>query len=216
MRRLGTALINILSLTGMAAGVVDAQSPSPEPPPWFGGRVEMPEHGFAVTVPDGWAAFASSGDPVEQARNAAALIDPGASEEGIDLLAQALRARQLAGGPLWMYELEAGSLTLPMWGCTVGVDPGGSVVPRDAAGLTHARLSSTDGVEGLTPVESLALPAGPAARFSFRLSLDGLSYATYVGSGESSFFLFACSAETPPDDLWLSLAETFEFLPAEE
>ena len=53
--------VMVLLLAGTASTL--AQSPSPEPPPWLGGRVEMPEHGFAVAVPDpsdeaaaqGWA-----------------------------------------------------------------------------------------------------------------------------------------------------------------
>ena len=48
-------LTGLLALT-LGTGVV-AQSPSPEPPPWFGGRVEMPEHGVAVTFPDDLVAF---------------------------------------------------------------------------------------------------------------------------------------------------------------
>ena len=53
MRRLGTAVI-ILSLAGMAAGVVDAQSPSPAHPP-AGVRVYAPEAGVGLTLPVGWS-----------------------------------------------------------------------------------------------------------------------------------------------------------------
>ena len=50
-----------LLVLALSSGAV-AQEPSPEPPPWFGGRVEMPEHGFAVTLPDDWVAFVPGAD----------------------------------------------------------------------------------------------------------------------------------------------------------
>ena len=60
------------------------------------------------------------------------------------------------------------------------------------------------------------LPAGPAASFTFGVGLNGLSYAMIVGSGDSAFFNIVCSSPTLPGDHWLSIAETLEFMPAEE
>ena len=54
-----TGLLAGLLVAALGSGVV-AQSPSS--PPWFGGRVEMPGHGFAWTLPDGWVGFDPSAD----------------------------------------------------------------------------------------------------------------------------------------------------------
>ena len=209
-RRVGL-LAGLLALT-LGSGVV-AQSPSPEPPPWFGGRVEMPEYGFAITVPDGMVAFSSSSDLEEQARQAAAFLDPSTSGEFIGGLTDSLRASFAGGGQLLMLGGATAS-------CTVGVTAGGPVEPEHAANVTWADLLqlqlAQEGIEDLTPVESLALPAGPAASFTFGVVLNGLSCAMVVGTGDSSFFNIVCSSPTPPEDRWLSIAETFEFLPVEE
>ena len=40
---------------GASGGVASqATSQGPSPPPWFGGRVEMPEHRFALALPSDW------------------------------------------------------------------------------------------------------------------------------------------------------------------
>lgn len=51
-----------------------AQSPSPEPPPWFGGRVEMPEQGFAVALPVDWVGFDATTDAASQAEAASDVL----------------------------------------------------------------------------------------------------------------------------------------------
>jgi len=54
MRRLTIAL---LAACLLGTSTVPALAQETSPPPWFGGRVEMPEHGFAVTIPEDWMAF---------------------------------------------------------------------------------------------------------------------------------------------------------------
>ena len=51
-------------LVGVSVG--SAASAEPASPPWFGGRIEMPEHGFALVLPDGWVGVDSSADVSEQ------------------------------------------------------------------------------------------------------------------------------------------------------
>jgi len=41
----------------LAASAIPAMGQEPSPPPWFGGRVEMPAQGVAITFPDDWIAF---------------------------------------------------------------------------------------------------------------------------------------------------------------
>jgi hypothetical protein len=74
-RRVG--LLAELSVLALGSGGL-AQAPSPEPPPRFGGRVEMPEHGFAVTVPDDWVALDLAVDEASRLEAAASFVGPDA------------------------------------------------------------------------------------------------------------------------------------------
>jgi hypothetical protein len=76
-------VIALMITTSRTAGAADsadgaASQPEPSAPPWFGGRVEMPKNGFALTLPDGWVAFDLSGDLDRQADAASERIDAGA------------------------------------------------------------------------------------------------------------------------------------------
>ena len=132
-----------LLVMALGSGVA-AQEPSPEPAPWFGGRAEMPEHGFAITVPAGMVAFSSSSDLGEQARQAAAFIDSSASGEAIGRLTDSLEASFAAGGQLLMVPMVDGSLAPPMHGCTVGVTAGGPVEPEHAANVTGSTCCNSN------------------------------------------------------------------------
>ncbi len=70
--RVGLLVMALVMALGFGAV---AQEASPEPPPWFGGRVEMPEYGFAVTLPDDWVAFDPAADAPSQAAAAVEALD---------------------------------------------------------------------------------------------------------------------------------------------
>ena len=97
-------LLTGLLVLALGSGVV-AQEPSPEPPPWFGGRVEMPENGFAVTVPDGWIAFDLEGDVVAQVEAVQARA-PETPTETLDGWRSGLTAMSAVGGGLLALELS--------------------------------------------------------------------------------------------------------------
>jgi hypothetical protein len=71
----GTVILALLGgLGGAVVSLAAAQEPSPDPAPWFGEqRVEFPDHGFAVTVPEGWIGFSPT-DPAGQVEAAAPFI----------------------------------------------------------------------------------------------------------------------------------------------
>jgi len=68
----------------------------------------------------------------------------------------------------------------------------------------------------LTRRANVDLPLGPGKRIDVMLSGGGGS--EYVLAPNDVFYTFGCfvPAGDPPDDRWLSVAETFEFLPTEE
>ena len=45
---------------------------------------------------------------------------------------------------------------------------------------------------------------------------DGTDSREYLFTDRTTWFRLSCSSTDPPDDRWLSIAETFEFLPEEE
>ena len=201
-RRVGL-LAGLLVLT-LGSGVV-AQEPSPEPPPWFGGRVEMPEHGFAVTLPDDWVAFDPSADVYEQARRALeAERGPEVSEE--EILTVALLLDDVRRN-----ERQLAVFTKSWSGCGVTVVPDTHIDLDVGAAELRALISSQEGVVEVGVPEVLELHAGPARLVRYR-SPDGSEMGTYIGDGSDATFIIACGGAS---DDWLSIAETFEFLPAE-
>jgi hypothetical protein len=61
---------------------------------------------------------------------------------------------------------------------------------------------------------ALQLPSGPAGRVDL-LFEDWLAISRYHFSDGNAWYYLQCGAQEPPDDRWLSVAETFEFLPQE-
>lgn len=63
---------------------------------------------------------------------------------------------------------------------------------------------------------TLDLPAGPAIRVDDLEPETGWSRSVYLLTSGSSYYSLTCFGPDPPDDRWLSIAETSEFLPAED
>ena len=184
-----------------------SQEPSPELPPWFVGRVAMPEYGFALTVPDGWVAFDVMGDVDEQARKAAAVLDV----DFAGAIAQDLREMQQAGVPAAVIEASTWS------GCSVLVMPDSPGSPFDldmTVGQVQEALRRDETVTHLEQPVVVELPAGPALFIAVDY-VDGTESAVYVGR-HAGMFIVGCDGWERPDDDWLAIAETIEFLPVEE
>ena len=194
-----------------------AQSPSPEPPPWFGGRVEMPEYGFAVTVPDGWVAFDPAGDIADQldavvmvffsdlvpqdnmetasvlaSTGAQMVLQKGAELETCHLFTERLVNQTIEGLASDMYE----------WAV------------RDAASRVVDSPEFIDLPVGETYLIRLEVRVEP---FLPEQNTDPWTPSSWylIGSADRSIFLDCAGAYGRPDDDWLSIIETIEFLPAE-
>ncbi len=58
---------------------------------------------------------------------------------------------------------------------------------------------------------------GEAVRIDVEVTEEGVDSASYILTDETTFYILMCEAfPEPPEDRWLSIAETFEFLPTEE
>jgi len=187
---------------------------SPEPPPWFGGRVEMPEYGFAVTVPDGWVAFDMTGDVESQAWTLAAVLDTDASADVVGLVTEEFSG--IAGAQLGLLEDSLVSA------CGFGVFSGPEMELSALADLLSSSLSADDSVANLERPMAIEFSAGPGF-------LIGASFAEPDDPGDhgpvalyvveraaGSFLMVTCAGNERPKDDWLSIASSFEWLPAEE
>ncbi len=227
MRRL-TVVFLVLSLMGIGGGsAVTAQSPTPEVgthagPVVLGGRIEVPSAGFALTVPEGWYAFD--------------LLDPGlgAAMESFDELTAALAptmasfsvesvAPDLAAAyPLVELPLIA---LAPLDGPTAGENCNMAVEPIATASLdlmVAAQLltmrTMVDSTADPVPV-FVDLPSGRAGMVEYATPYPGggeLARTVYLLLHDGRGYSLTCMDATRHADRWLAIAESIEFLPAEE
>jgi hypothetical protein len=200
MRRL-TAGVLALFLLGIGAGPALAQSPSPsaEAP---GQRFVVPEAGLALTLPEDWEVLVR----VLETNVGGHMDDPDRS--------------------LWR--------VLQSWTPHRHPDPerGGCDVllfrtnDQDADSITLDDIWSNPYIYWSDPryeatriATDVMLPAGAATRFDFG---DPDKYGDWhradyrFTAPDGVVWLLCKSVGARPDDDWLSIAETFEFLPAEE
>ena len=162
-----------------------------------GGRVERPEDGFAVTFPDGWTVeevAPSTDEWFDGADEAQALetVILWASDDGSDAECMVVDYASLASAdPPWPSVDVATTWYLDR----MADDPGYREPARTYETLPSGRTGH------ITATDS-----------------DGWSGDAYYfrdAQGDAWMHL-ACWSPERPDDHWLSIAETFEFLPAEE
>jgi hypothetical protein len=219
MRALAITVLvtSILGAAGVA--VVSAQEPSPEAV-GIGGRVEVAEAGFAVTLPDGWLwATTSSSDSAELST----LVDAADPERGPSLSAVLTELAAYDSVPdLYVLAPVGPDRPIVAESCaaTVRLVSGDSLEERMAvneAGVSNKPEASVTGTH------IVDLPAGEAGRLDYvePMEFTDMGVVTIHGSmyfltGETWEYGLTCLAAAAPDDRWLSIAETFEFLPAEE
>ena len=207
MRRLLAVVVVVMSLSGMTGSrAMLAQSPSPDPV-GLGGRVEVPGSGFALTFPEDWVWVRHPVPDVDAAiESLAGVMDPAEADGYRDLLALVEEAAPVVGTlgfgrdtcfvQVWEWDLSSGDLAARM----------------------VARFQAEDAYTGVTSTEVMT-GAGETIRIDYRYSSPDASteQAQYVfAHGPTGLVhVLLCAADDPPEDRWLSIAETFEFL-AEE
>jgi len=132
---------------------------------------------------------------------------------------------------------EAGiAVTFPDdWVVEVGPIMSGAVLSAEAPGgdtcavmlPDHTRWSDLDDAGefiqsvlrdfgAATTSTALRLPVGDAIRIDAEVAEEGFFDTTYLLTDGTTFYGLTCDASDPPDGRWLAIAESFEFLPAEE
>jgi hypothetical protein len=208
--RLLLAVVSVVtSLAGIAGGQpVTAQSPPPDPV-GFGGRVEVPQAGFALTFPEDWVWMRHPLPDVDAAVEAlAGVMEPAEADGYRDLLAMVSEAAPVVG------TLGFGRDT-----CWVQVREWGQSL-SDLAAMMQEWYEAEEGYTGVTST-GVTTRAGETIRIDYRFSNEDASteqtqYLYAQGPEGLVVHTLTCAAEDPPEDRWLSIAETFEFLSEQE
>lgn len=174
--------------------IVESITPLPAELPTsapFDPRVEVPEHGLAVDFPAEWLVRSWPG--------------PGPVLGGsVVLRAVTLAQEDGPGGHECLIEDDTALPSLP-----------------DVASLDEwlDTLVSTAGAQERTTSEPVVtqvdLPSGPTVGADWERWSGMPATAWILADGDRRAALF-CRSDEPPEDRWLSVAESFEFLPAEE
>lgn len=213
LRRLAISFV-AASLLGVGAGgpllAQDGEQEAGSEPIAVGGRIEVPAAGFALTVPEDWVAMYPS------AEDAAAITD---AVRGIDPELAVTLETALAGGVGFSFlAFGAPDETGFRDNCNVIDYPtGGATLGLALATDVSALGSMGEALVGDPVATDLELPVGESARLDYALEYPTVQavFSAYYFTDGSMFHLLTCTGTERPADSWLSIAETFEFLPAE-
>ena len=198
-----------LLVSALGSGTL-AQSPSPEPPPWFGGRVEMPEHGFAVTLPDDWVAFDTAGDTESQLEAASGFLGTSGWPVEDTELVDAFASAAASGGGLVLAHAASTSK------CQVRASRGAAVPVEGYAELMYGAMVAEPRARDVEPPQRIDLPGGPAYLVRGSRQPDpGVdewgSMSGYLLATDEVVLVLGCTTDdASPDDDWLSIAESIE------
>ena len=202
-------LLAWLMVLALSVGTV-AQEPSP--PPWIGGRVEMPEHGFAVTLPDDWAGF-DPGGHIDGQLMAAQALDGRLNASAAAVVREDLAGAEQRGQALMAWDLAHGGV------CALSA---GSATDYSTDDVAEA-IYSHGLVRGaaIEEPQTIVLPAGAgwtiaSSEANAEDPTDARWVVAHIIEGRGDRLLMECAAADPPEDRWRSILETVEFLPEEE
>jgi hypothetical protein len=166
-------------------------------------RIERPSEGFAISLPSDWEyAVAAEADPDEWWSSDTG--DPGEQQEAILADGGVLLARQATSPGLnYCYVIDRTAMASAFASTALSDAVEAYMVWKDEADLVGIDTAYLD------------LPAGRVARIDSRWE-NGLDQRDYVFKDGETWFLLQCGSTLAPADRWLSIAETFGFLPAEE
>lgn len=215
LRRLTITLVATSLLGTVTSSPLLAQDAEQEPgqePVILGGRVEVPAAGYAVTVPEDWVAMHPSAEDATAITDTLRGIDPDLATNLEAALAAGVGFSFLAFAPV---DEESGFrdncnvIDYPTEGATLSL-----ALAADAAALGNMGEVLVGGPE----TQMLDLPAGETARVDYALEYPAVQafFSAYYFTDGAMFHLMTCTGTVRPDDGWLSIAETFEFLPGEE
>ncbi|MFO7532263.1 MAG: hypothetical protein R6W93_07345 [Candidatus Limnocylindrales bacterium] len=197
---LAMALAGIIVVVGTAIHLgpdLDLSASLDDEPVLPTGRIEMPETGFAVTFPDDWT--------VRQ-------VTPEAHAQlfsEFDAADRALRTALLYAEP----PESDGDCTVVDFTRLAEVPPAWTTISAATGEFLAGVANDPRFAEPQSTIEDL--PAGRTGHIT-ATDTDGWYFGAYFFTDGAAWLDLDCWSPDPPDDGWLSIAETFESLPAEE
>lgn len=173
-----------------------------------GGRVEVPEAGYAITLPDDWTYVRPQASDVEAIVDALETMDPE--------LATMVEA-SLSGGAGFSISLMGFAPTLPgafAKNCNV---VSGATNGLSLEWIAAANMSQLEALEWDAELSTDVLPVGDVARIDYSADFGGTELEQTVWlyvDGDTQQNLTCTDLQRAPDG-WRSIAETLEFLPLE-
>ncbi len=185
----------------------------------IGGRVEVPTAGFALTLPDGWLWVATESSDIEALSALVIRADPERGPAVAGLLSALPCTHTYLFDFIAVAPVREGRPVAET--CTVGVSPATGESMEDILDQNTVPTISLGGeATSSFPVD---LPGGSAGRIDSVQGFDVEALGDVVHYGSMYFWLgdgrqsmLSCLDVQPHPDHWLSIAETVEFLPAEE
>jgi hypothetical protein len=177
---------SLLLASGASASV--AQSPSPSPTSAHH-RVEVSDAGFALTFPGDWEIHFDSSS---LASGSGAVVT--GRSPGSDVTCE-----------VYLYDTCSGE---PFGDCAAVLD--------EFAARMVATYESYEDFAGAIEQAPVASAAEYAVRIDIEWTADAAFGTSYVLTDGSVHDAVLCRGSERPDDRWLSIAETVEFLPADE
>ena len=204
-RLIGASVITCLALAAPLTAV--AQDISLDGPVGLGGRVEVAEAGYAVTLPQGWLHIRPSDSDVDTIVEQVAGVVPELGPTIAQALAGGLGFSLLA----FDSEVQAGFTE----NCNVLDRLSDSLSIDDIGAEEVAKLDGFgDLIVGEPELSFVALPSGRAARLDLNLQLPEFVTAStsYLLTDGVWIHTLTCTDLVRPDDGWLSIVQTFELL----
>ena len=190
--------------------VLPPSSPAPTPrAPGQGGRVEVPEAGFALTFPEGWTIFEPGTDDFERALARADLCRQ-VSEQDTVMVAEARPSGQAGGLPVEWCTVDTMIFPFAPLDAWIKWKEDASLEDIDILPLLFVGGEDADRL-GITYLE---VPAGQAARMD--VSDEATYVSIYLLTNGNTFYWISCAGDDPPADRWLTVVESFEFLSEEK
>jgi hypothetical protein len=182
----------------------------------YGGRVEVPDSGVALTLPDDWVYMFPTPELIEQLFGAVEELedDPLVTEQFDAIRAGEMHVTLIAFAPAQAGSSFSENCTL----MSATSDEAPTVVALDLWVAMELTASADDDPAERPSVTYLDLPIGRVATLDYDEDdwAGQTSTAQYLVLGDDSRHWLSCIGEVRPDDDWLSIAETIEFLPDEE
>ncbi|MDP9483395.1 MAG: hypothetical protein M3P84_09255 [Chloroflexota bacterium] len=167
------------------------------------GRIELPEHGFAVTLPDGWARVDLSAGDLDAIMEAAGSMNP----ELADMYSAQIQAMLSSGLALFAFGPGTSGANL-----NVLVLPGGGLSLDLLEQMNMAQIEAL--ADGAVVSERLQLKAGEALHLRYRMQVAGGVEAPaldqYLVLGGSNQYMFSVTNATEAEAK--AIAESIEIL----